>query len=69
MTAGDGRTGRPRKLTEHAIIEAVLAEGFIGITLPAVARRLDVSTMTLYRYTRTRSDLLALAWNHVTLAR
>jgi AcrR family transcriptional regulator len=57
--------GRPRKLTEGDIIDAVLAEGFAGITVPAVARRLGVSTMTLYRCTPTRAELLALAWNHV----
>lgn len=62
----DGRAmGRPRKLTDQDIIDAVLAEGFAGITVPAVAQRVGVSTVTLYRYTRTRSDLLSLAWNHV----
>jgi AcrR family transcriptional regulator len=58
-------SGRPRKLTDGDIIDAVLEEGFFGITVPAVARRLDVSTMTVYRYTPTKADLLALAWNHV----
>lgn len=65
MNAPRPTSGRPRKLTEGDIIDAVLAEGFAGITVPAVARRLGVSTMTLYRYTPTRADLLALAWNHV----
>jgi AcrR family transcriptional regulator len=65
MTAPRRASGRPRKLTDGAIIDAVLEEGFHGITVPAVARRLGVSTMTLYRYTPTRADLLALAWNHV----
>ncbi|MDG4765272.1 TetR family transcriptional regulator [Solwaraspora sp. WMMD406] len=59
------RTGRPRKLTEADIAEAVLAEGFAGLTVPAVAQRLGVSTMTLYRYTPTRAGLLALTWDHV----
>lgn len=62
------RTGRPRKLTDADIAAAVLAEGFAGLTVPAVARRLGVSTMTLYRYVPTRADLLALAWDHVLTA-
>lgn len=65
MTAPRRASGRPRKLTERDIVDAVLEEGFAGITVPAVARRLGVSTMTLYRYAPTRADLLALAWNHV----
>jgi AcrR family transcriptional regulator len=65
MTAPRRAGGRPRKLTGGDIIKAVLEEGFAGITVPAVARRLGVSTMTLYRYAPTRADLLALAWNHV----
>ncbi|QOC91389.1 TetR/AcrR family transcriptional regulator [Micromonospora craniellae] len=59
------RSGRPRKITETDIADAVLAEGFAGLTVPAVAGRLGVSTMTLYRYTPTRAELLALAWDHV----
>ncbi|MFD0854685.1 TetR/AcrR family transcriptional regulator, partial [Actinomadura adrarensis] len=42
-----------------------LQEGFAGITVAAVARRLGVSTMTIYRYAPTRGELLALAWDHV----
>lgn len=64
-SVGRPGSGRPRKLTEGDIIQAVLAEGFAGITVPAVARRLGVSTMTLYRYTANRAELLSLAWNHV----
>lgn len=59
------RSGRPRKLTEADIVAAVLAEGFAGLTVPAVAKRLGVSTMTLYRYAPTRAELIALAWGHV----
>jgi AcrR family transcriptional regulator len=67
MTAPRRASGRPRKLTDGDIIDAVLEEGFAGITVPAVARRLGVSTMTLYRYAPTRAELLALAWNHVII--
>ncbi|MFV2175653.1 TetR/AcrR family transcriptional regulator [Actinomadura sp. LOL_016] len=59
------RRGRPPKITRARIIEAVLAEGFAGLTVPAVAERLGVTTMTLYRHAATRSDLLAMAWDHV----
>ncbi|OUZ11186.1 hypothetical protein BHE97_04870 [Aeromicrobium sp. PE09-221] len=52
-------------MTETRIVEAVLAEGFAGLTVPAVAARLDVSTMTLYRHVPTRARLLAMAWDHV----
>lgn len=59
------RRGRPPKVTRALIIEAVLAEGFAGLTVPAVAKRLGVVTMTLYRHAPTRADLLAMAWGHV----
>ncbi len=59
------RKGRPPKVTETRIVEAVLAEGFAGLTVPAVAARLEVSTMTLYRHVPTRARLLAMTWDHV----
>lgn len=59
------RLGRPPKITQRDIIEAVLAEGFAGLTVPAVAERLGVTSMTLYRHVPTRGHLLALAWDHV----
>lgn len=62
---GAPRRGRPPKITREQIVEAVLAEGFAGLTVPAVADRLGVTTMTLYRHAATRSDLLAMAWDHV----
>lgn len=65
----DTPKGRPRKLAEQDIIDAVLTEGFAGVTVvPAVARRLEVSTGTLYRYCPTRSHLLTLAWDHVIIS-
>jgi AcrR family transcriptional regulator len=65
QAGGEARRGRPPKVTEESIAEAVLAEGFAGLTVPAVAARLGVSTMTLYRHVPTRAHLLALAWDHV----
>lgn len=59
------RRGRPPKITQDDIINAVLAEGFAGLTVPAVAERLGVTIMTLYRHVPTRGHLLALAWDHV----
>lgn len=60
-----GRRGRPPKVTRRRIVDAVLAEGFAGLTVPAVAERLGVTTMTLYRHVPTRAELLALAWDDV----
>lgn len=57
--------GRPPKVTKQQIADAVVAEGFAGLTMPAVAQRLGITTMTLYRHTPTRAELLAMAWNHV----
>lgn len=59
------RRGRPPKITEQDIVDAVLAEGFTGLTVPAVAKRLGITTMTLYRHVPTRARLLALTWEHV----
>ncbi|WP_051297476.1 TetR/AcrR family transcriptional regulator [Brevibacterium album] len=59
------RRGRPPKITRGLIAEVVPAEGFSGLTVPAVAARLGVTTTTLYRHVPTRAALLALAWDHV----
>ena len=59
------RRGRPPKITRDQIIDAVLASGFSGLTIPALAQRLGVTTMTIYRHAATRSELLAMAWEKV----
>lgn len=57
--------GRPRKLDHDRIARAVIAEGFRGLTVNAVAARLGVGPATLYRYVPTRPELLALGFQHV----
>lgn len=59
------RLGRPPKISEAEIADAVLAEGFAGLTVPAVAERLGVSSMTLYRHVPNRAGLLAAGWARV----
>jgi AcrR family transcriptional regulator len=55
---------RPRSLTPDQLAAAALAVidrgGLAELTMRAVARRLDVSTMGLYRYVRDRRELEAL---------
>ena len=59
------RRGRPPKITRDQIVEAVLSHGFAGITIPEVAQRLGVTTMTVYRHAATRAELLGMAWERV----
>jgi len=51
------RRGRPPKITRDQIVDAVLSHGFAGITIPEVAQRLGVTTMTVYRHAATRAEL------------
>lgn len=57
--------GRPRKIDRDAIVAAVLAEGFAGITVGAVAARLGVTVVTVYRHVPDRAAMLAMAWDDV----
>ena len=59
------RRGRPPKITRDQIVDAVLSHGFAGITIPEVAQRLGVTTMTVYRHAATRAELLGMAWERV----
>lgn len=59
------RRGRPQKIDRDDIIHAVLAEGFAGITVPAVADRLGVTAATLYRHVHDRGQMLAMTWGHL----
>lgn len=61
MTAVGRRPGRPPSLTREEVARAALAEGFDGLSMPGVARRLGVSHSTLYRYVADRADLVAAA--------
>jgi TetR/AcrR family tetracycline transcriptional repressor len=63
-TATGRRAGRvPRNtLSRERIVAAALAlldaEGFDAVTMPAVARRLGVGTMSLYRHVADKDDLV-----------
>ncbi|GAA1829362.1 hypothetical protein GCM10009836_04040 [Pseudonocardia ailaonensis] len=61
MPALGRRPGRPPSLTREEVARAALAEGFDGLSMPGVARRLGVSHSTLYRYVTDRADLLVAA--------
>jgi AcrR family transcriptional regulator len=56
------RGGVRRSLTDDQIVHAALAltleVGLDGLTMAALAERLEVGAMTLYSYFRSRSDLL-----------
>lgn len=53
-----------KRLGRDEIVQAALAiaeeEGIKAVSMRKVARRLDVGTMSLYHYVRTKDDLLAL---------
>lgn len=54
-----GRRRKVRRLTRELIAEAVLEVGFDGLTVTAVAERLDVAHASLYRHVQGRDDLVA----------
>ncbi len=57
--------GRPRALDRARVAEAVLAVGLPGLSAPDVARRLGVSTATLYRFVPGRDAMVDLALGHL----
>ncbi|SET10262.1 TetR/AcrR family transcriptional regulator [Nonomuraea wenchangensis] len=54
--------GRPAQLSRPAVVAAAMAvadeHGLAGLTMPAVAARLGVTTMALYRHVASKDDLL-----------
>lgn len=54
--------GRPKLIDRPEVLRASLAiadeEGLRGVTMPAVARRLHVTPMALYRHVADKDDLL-----------
>lgn len=62
------RMGRPPLVDREAIIRAALEIGFSRLTMPAVGERLGISHSTLYRYFRSRDDLVAAAVDHAVNA-
>lgn len=60
--AKERRVGRPRRLTTSEIVQAAVAiaddQGLEGLSMPSLAKRLGVGTMTLYGYVDNKEDLL-----------
>jgi TetR/AcrR family transcriptional regulator, tetracycline repressor protein len=56
------RVGRPRQLTTPEVINEAIhlcdEEGLEALSMPRLARRLGVGTMTLYGYVENKSELL-----------
>ncbi|MER7364904.1 TetR/AcrR family transcriptional regulator [Nonomuraea wenchangensis] len=54
--------GRPAQISRPAVVTAAMAvadeHGLAGLTMPAVAARLGVTTMALYRHVASKDDLL-----------
>lgn len=57
-----GRIGRPRRLTTDAIVKSAIhfadEHGLEALSMPKLARRLGVGTMTLYGYVDNKKELL-----------
>jgi AcrR family transcriptional regulator len=57
-----GRVGRPRRLSTPEIVTAAIAiadeQGLEELSMPKLAKRLGVGTMTLYGYVQNKEDLL-----------
>lgn len=66
----DGRRGPQPQLTVGQIAEAAITladeEGFDGLSMRRVAERLDVGTMSLYRYVPSKAELLSLMVDRVS---
>lgn len=56
------RVGRPRRLSTDEIVTTAIEladeDGLEGLSMPKLAKRLDVGTMTLYGYVENKEDLL-----------
>jgi len=56
-------SSRPSQLSREAIAAAALSiadkEGFSAVSMRRVAQELNVGTMTIYHYVKTRDDLIA----------
>src|SRR4249920_3825848 len=65
---GAGRVPR-NTLSRAGVVDAALAlidaEGLDAVTMPKVARRLGVGTMSLYRHVQDKDDLIEAVAEHV----
>lgn len=60
------KRGRPANISLDKIIEAALDIGFHGISMHAIARKLDVAVSALYRHVGSKDDLLLLCTDIVS---
>jgi AcrR family transcriptional regulator len=60
------KRGRPANISLDKIIEAALDIGFHGISMHAIARKLDVAVSALYRHIGSKDDLLLLCTDIVS---
>ena len=62
--AGVSRSGRPRPLTQEAIVDEAVrllrSDGLAGLTIRAVASGLGVTPIAAYNYVDGKEDLLRL---------
>ena len=60
--------GRPAALTLPRILDTAIeladADGLVGVSLPKIAKRLDVTPMSLYRHVGSKDELLQLMQDH-----
>ena len=56
------RVGRPKRLTTPEVVDEAIriadTIGLNGLSMPALAKHLEVGTMTLYGYVKNKEDLL-----------
>jgi AcrR family transcriptional regulator len=61
MNSGPKINGRPRALTLAELLDAAIDLGLSGISMTALAAKLNVATATIYNYVASREDLVRLA--------
>ncbi|MFI5718184.1 TetR/AcrR family transcriptional regulator [Nocardia sp. NPDC051750] len=69
-TASDGNTsGRPRRADAifTATLELLADKGYEGLTMEAIALRSEVNKTTLYRWWKSKDEVLAAALTHSDL--
>ncbi|WP_433150056.1 TetR/AcrR family transcriptional regulator [Actinomadura nitritigenes] len=59
-----GKLGRPPSQTVEQVVEAAIdladAEGFAALSMPKLAKKLGLTANAIYRYVRSRDELLVL---------
>lgn len=60
------KRGRPANISLDLIIEAALDIGFHGISMHAIARKLDVAVSALYRHVGSKENLLLMCTDIVS---